>query len=480
MLYRLAKNFFFLLTASIVDKLVYALFFAIIARKLSQADFGAYNLYLTLLFFGGMITDFGISYVVIREVSKNNERSCVYFNNALIINIFLSAVAWPSMVGISFWLNYPAEVVFLMSFGGTMFVFMGAGQTAAAIVKAHERMDIYALIGSCHSIVSLSIGLLVVWFGGNLSMLVMVLIITEGIKSVILILVVHKCLMPIRLKVDKAILVKIIKQALPFTLLMAYGVFIRRMDILFLGWLKPIEEVAVYSVAAKFADFLSLVSASMAGAIYPALSARAESSRQNLWYLYTESMAIFTIFGFGIAISTILLAKPVIMFLFGELYIHGDIALSWLGFAFLFNMLSGPAGNLLLATGDKMVRLLIMCAVVLGGSVILNLWLIPLFSYNGAAVATCLGTILGFIGRLILSHKYFGRLPNLGLIMWRPLTASLLMGILLYSLKGQSLFILILLGVLFYFVALVALGEFRMARYKPIKSKLYKIFGVVN
>ena len=35
--------------ASLIDKAAYVIFFAFIARKLSQADFGAYNLTLTLL-----------------------------------------------------------------------------------------------------------------------------------------------------------------------------------------------------------------------------------------------------------------------------------------------------------------------------------------------------------------------------------------------------------------------------------------------
>ncbi|MCP4372508.1 MAG: flippase [Deltaproteobacteria bacterium] len=480
MFFRLAKNSFSLLIVGLVDKLAFVLLFAVIARKLTQSEFGIYSLALTLIFIGGMITNFGIGNVIIREVAKNRERSKALFNNALLLTLTFSLLTWSFMIGLAFLLNYASEVIFLLSFGGVVFIFMGVGQVSAAILKAYEKMEIFALAGSFHSIISLTFSMLVLWMGGSLVTLVIVLIIAEGFKAAILALIVHRYFTHIIWQFDSAVITLILKQAVPFALLLAYGMLLRRTDMLFMGWLKPIEDVAVYSVAAKFADFLSLFSGSMTGAIFPALSAKLTSSRQESWRLYNDSIGIFAILGFGAAFSLMVLAQPIILFVFGEAYIRGAAPLCWLGWAFLFSVLTGPVGTLLLAAGDQMYHLVALCVVVLGGNALLNFYLIPLYSYNGAAIATFVSVVLGFVGRLILSRAYFGQLPNLVAIVWRAPLAALCMAFVLKALSGLHILILIVIGGLTYGIILAVLGEFRATRYQPIRIKLSKIFGTLT
>ncbi|MCP4372504.1 MAG: flippase [Deltaproteobacteria bacterium] len=480
MFFRLAKNSFSLLIVGLVDKLAFVLLFAILARKLTQFEFGIYSLALTLIFIGGMITNFGIGNVIIREVAKNRERAKALFNNALLLTLVFSLLTWPLVIGLALLLNYADEVVFLLSFGGSVFLFMGVGQIASAILRAYERMEIFGLIGSFHSIINLGLSVLVLLMGGGLMALVIVLIITEGFKAAILALIVHRYFAPIRWQYDNAVIMLIVKQAIPFALLMAYGMLHRRLDLLMMGWLSPLEEVAIYGMAAKFADFLSLFSGSMAGALFPALSAKLTSSRQESRRLYNDSIGIFAILGFGSAFSIMVLAEPIIFFVFGETYVSGTVALRWLGWAFLFSVLSGPVGILLLAAGDQMYRVLTMCVVVLGSNALLNFYLIPLFGYNGAAIATFVSTVLSFIGHLILSQIYFGQFPNIAVIVWRAPLAALCMAFVLKTLSGLHILILIVIGGLTYGVILAALGEFRETRYQPVRIKLSKIVGTLT
>ncbi len=473
--FKLFKNAFSLIIASLVDKAAYVFFFAFIARKLNQADFGVFNLALTLILLGGILSSLGVEYVIIREVAKNREQSGLLLNNAILIILILTMLAWPFVTGLAFLLNYDSEVVFLVGFGGVVLIFIGLGQIASAIIKAYERMEIFSLIGALYSIIGLGFGVFALWRGGGVRSLVVALMITEGLKALTLSLIVHRYFTPIKLQFDREVFLTVFKQAIPFTLLMAYGILLRRTDILLMGWLRPLEEVAVYSAAAKFADFLSLFSGSMVMALFPALSAKLNSSPQESWLLYNDSIGIFSILGFGAALSIMVLAQPIITFLFGEAYINGATALSWLGWAFLFSVLSGPVGILLIAAGDQINRLLIMCVLILSSNILLNLWLIPIFSYNGAAMATFMSTVFGFIGRLILSRAYFGKLPKITGIVWRAFLAALLMGLLLKLLNGLNLFILIGLGGVAYGLSLSILGEFRQIRYKPIRLKLATI-----
>lgn len=475
MLARLFKNALSLMIAGVVDKFSYVLFFAIIARKLSQTDFGAYNLILTLVFIGGLLSNFGIEYVIVREVAKNRDQATSLFRSSLAITACLSLLAWPIIIGLAYALDYPPRVITLISWSGIVFLFTGLSKTASAILKAFERMEIFALISSFISLLGLILGITALWLGGEVAALVGVLVITEALKALFVIRVVHRHFTALGWQIDRALVSQILRQMIPFALLMAYGILMRRTDMLLLGWLKPLDDVAVYGAAGKFADFLGLFSSSLVGALYPAFSARLAGSREDSWQLYTDSIGIFGILGFGALFSILILAEPIVALLFGQTYIVGADAVRWLALAFLFSVLSGPVGTLLLAAGDQMTKLLIMSVIVLSGNIVLNLLLIPVYSYNGAALATCISMFLGFMGRLILSRIYFGELPNFFRIMWRSFFAGLLMAAALYLIPDLNLFLRIFIGFAVFFATLGLIGEFRARRYNQIRAKLKTI-----
>ena len=472
MLAGLLKNAISLIFASLIDKIAYAILFIIIARSLTKVEFGAYNLVLTLIFIGGMIVNFGMENVIIREVARNRSQARLYFSNSIFLGFIFSLISWPMMMILAHILKYGPEVIFLMSFGGVTFIFMGFGQIASAVIKGHERMDVFAAVSVCYSIVALGLNMVALWYWSTVASLVVVLFVTEALKATTFVAIVHRYFVQIRWQLNRGIIIQILKLSVPFALLMAFGVLLHRTDMLMLGWLKPLDEVAIYGMAARFTDFLSLISGSLIGALYPTLSAKMNATREEQWSLIKESMAVFAICGFGASILLIVLAEPIILMLFGSPYIVGVSTLRWLGSAFLFSMLSGPVGTLLLAAGDQMKRLMVMGAVLLGSSIVLNLWLIPAYSYKGAAISAFSCTVLGFLFRLALSRIYFGRLPHLLKIMWRAVVASSVMGITLSFCQGFHPGMSLVVGGLVYITMLLLLGEFSEARYAPIKVRI--------
>jgi O-antigen/teichoic acid export membrane protein len=475
MLTRVFKNAASLIVAGIIDKLAYVLLFAVLARKLTKAEFGAYSLVLTLVLMGGMAVNFGIESVVIREVAKDRSRAKALFNSGILLAVLFSGVAWPSIVFSALLLGYGSEVVYLLGFGGAVLAFMGLGQISVAIIKAYERMEILVLVGLFTSVMSLMLNLGVLWLGWSIAGLMAVLLLSEGVKAAFFVTVVHRRFVPFSPGFDRRVTLDLLRLTLPFTLLMVCGALVHRVDLLIMGWIRPIDEVAVYGMATKFADILSLIGGGFAVALYPMLSSKVTSAPEELWGLYSDSIGVLAIFGFGAAVAVTALAEPMILLLFGHKYIVGATALRWLGWSFLFATLSGPVGILLFAAGDQINRLLMFTLAVLCCTVAFNMWLIPLYSYNGAAVAAFLSTVAGFLGRLVLSRSYFGRLPHI-FIVWRALTASILMGLLLISTQGLPVLVRMAAGGVIYCVILGLLGEFHEPRYAPLRLRISRYF----
>lgn len=480
MLFRLSKNALSLAVVGLVDKLAGVLFFAIIARKLTQDELGAYSLTLTLLLLGGLLASFGLEYVIIREVAKNRDRASILLSNSLMITLVLSLVVWPALVGLAFLLDYPPEVVLLIGISGVTLILLSLERTASGVLKAHERMEVLAVIGSAKSILGLILGVMALWMGGGALALVLVLMITQVPGTGVLILIIHRHFTPFRWRFDKDVIWPMAKQAVPFALLAVYGILIRRIDLLLMGWLRSLDEVAVYSVALKVADALDLLSASMVGALYPAFSAKSGGMRLESWRLYSDSIGVFAILGFGAVFAILILAEPILVLFSGESYLIGATALRWLGLAFLFSVLGGPMGTVCMAADDQMLRLLALSALTLLCNISLNLWLIPLYTYDGAAISMALSTGLGLAGRLILARFYYGQWPDLPRTFWRPFLAGLGMAALLALVRGQNTFVSIIAGGLTYFLLLMALGEMHQPRYDGVRRKLLAIKGKIT
>jgi O-antigen/teichoic acid export membrane protein len=477
MLAKLAKNSAALIGAGLIDKAANVLLFAYLVRRLSTSEFGAYSLILTIFVFGGMLANFGLDYVLIREVAKDKSRAQEILNNTISITIVFSLAAWPMMIGMCAGLNYAPEVIRLVAAGGIIFLFMGIGAMANATLKAFERMEIFALISMSYSFILLLLSALALAVGVSLGYLILILVVLEGLRAIVSLVIVHRFFVPLRLSINRASIIGILKQSVSFALLMMLAVILHRLDTLLLGWLKPLEAVAMYSAAVKFFDFLSLFSNSMITALYPTFSAKLASSSENAWDLYDKSLGIFAFLGFASAYGIMALAPSILGFLFGSGYMQAATALRWMGWAFLFNVISGPVGTLLLAAGNQMKNLLIMSTCVIVCNFLLNIWLIPIWDYNGTAIAFFISSILGFGGRLILSKKHFGKLPSLWRAFRGPMIAGALMWIVLTLLDGRNLFVLIALGATVNMGVLAVMGKFRQLSSSLFRgSKLQAIF----
>src|SRR3989338_7801389 len=86
---KILKNNFVLLTASIIEKLIFFLITIFIARKLGVVDYGKWGFALAFTSFFMIFTDLGLNTYSIREISKFKNRGTIYFENLINLKVFL-------------------------------------------------------------------------------------------------------------------------------------------------------------------------------------------------------------------------------------------------------------------------------------------------------------------------------------------------------------------------------------------------------
>ena len=86
------KNATYLFFGRMATGLMSLLLMAVIARKLGVDKFGAYTLALTIAGFFGVASDFGSSYLTIREVARDKSKTGEYLLNGTIVKILLNVL----------------------------------------------------------------------------------------------------------------------------------------------------------------------------------------------------------------------------------------------------------------------------------------------------------------------------------------------------------------------------------------------------
>ena len=164
-------------------------------------------------------------------------------------------------------------------------------------------------------------------------------------------------------------------------------------DVLILTIYSSFESVAYYSVAVKLSTLTALSLLSVNIVVAPKIAEIYEKRKTDeLQLLIKKSTRLIFVISIFL-LSFIFLFSEHILSLFGPDYIVASAPLVILLSAQLYNSLSGPSAIYLNMTGKQRALNLILIIGLLT-NIFLNLYLIPNYGMNGAAIATLVSLVL--------------------------------------------------------------------------------------
>jgi O-antigen/teichoic acid export membrane protein len=172
-------------------------------------------------------------------------------------------------------------------------------------------------------------------------------------------------------------------------------------DTLMLGWLSTNKEVGLYRAAYQL-PFAMTIFLAAANAIYAPLAANLyqQNEIERLSFILKGLTRWVTFITLPIFIFIQFSAKE-IMQIFGEEYVNpGSLVLIILSFGQLINCITGGVGYTLTMTGRQKTEL-VNSLILAGASLGLNFWLIPIYGALGAAMASCVATVLINVVRIL-------------------------------------------------------------------------------
>ena len=417
---KIATNTTFILTGNIVVKLL-ALFVSVyLARYLGVEYFGEYN--------------FVITYLVIRVVTS-------------IFSIILAVL-------LIWLLGYPNETILYVSVLSVILLFQGVSYLFESVFNANLKMY-YSAIGLIVSKVFYSAAAFVLMYlNKSLIDFLYLYIVAEMIRAAISIYY-SRNFVSIKLNIDWEL-----------------WIIYYRIDILMLSKMEGNFAVGLYSAAYRMVDPILFLPSALASTLIPLMSKEYVNNLFKFKQLYSSGSKYILLLMFPITITLFLFSEHIIHLIYTEDYFPAVITFKILSLTLVFNSVNSIQNSVLIASDKQKINMMSVgiCCVL---NVILNLVLIPVYSYNGAAIATLISVLALFAIQLLfirqsLSIIFFNK-ESYGIFI-----SSLLMGIFIYLFSDVGLIVLISASISIYFLLLYATKSFSNAELLMIRQFLKK------
>lgn len=431
----------------------------LIARYLGVSDYGIMNFAIAFTGIISITMDLGISTHIIRHIATDYDSSTKYLGNAIPLKsifsfiTFLLALIILILMGcdeltIQITLLFTIERIFssmIGLFNGSLQAVEEGKYQAIGNILLNSLLLIFILIS-----ILCNYGL----YGITLSYLL-----ANFFIVIFQYFAVKKRISKPKFELDSEFCKKITILSIPFALTSFFGLIFSSIDTVMLTNMISNYANGIYSAAYKLISVLTLFYGVYSAVVFPVMSRFFKSEKELLKISFEKSMKYLLLIIIPISFATMVYSTDIIILFFGEEYSAASSVLSILMWTMTFFIINGLCTNLLNASHkEKYVTLTFMVAAIV--NILLNLLLIPKYSYDGAAITTILSdmaiTILFFY-----SIHTLDAMPNkkLYLDLFKIIIASLILyGSLI--LLNLNMWIAIPIGIVIYFVIIIIMKTF--------------------
>lgn len=383
----LARDTIWTTFARVIGILVQAAYFVIIARVLGVQKYGAFVSVTALVSILAPFASWGSDHILVKNVSRNRSLFAQYWGNALLI-IFLSGFILLAFVLLSFSAFLPATIPFLVVFFIAIsdLLFAIILRTATRAFQAVQRLDITAVLSILPSLTRLLAAVCLAVFFSEPGIVAWGGLYMTGtiVAAAIALLVVHY-----HLGKPKLALKRIKPELLPgfyFSASMSSLSIYNHIDKTMLARFSTLEATGIYASAYRLIEVSLVPISSLVFASYPNFFKHGAKGIRGSVYFARKLLPMGAAYSLATGIA-ILIFAPIIPYVLGEEYATAVGALRWLALSPFLICLHTFAGNTLTGADLQGFRTAMQASTAVF-NVLANLWLIPTYSWKGAAWST--------------------------------------------------------------------------------------------
>ncbi len=465
---KLALNSIIQIIGKVLMTIIGLVSIKILTFYLGKDSFGEYNIITNYLIFWTIVAELGLNVFLTTEISTVSEKQATKnISNIFTLRVTIAfLVLFLSSIVVWFF-NYSNEVKLLIPIGAIGAFGFSVSQVLVGVFQKHLRTD-KLIIGDLIARATLMIGMILLVLFSNISLFNIVLVYTlSGLLNLAFVYFSARKYYKIKLAFDYTYWKYLIVEAIPLFIIVAFNLIYYRLDGIMLSIMKTPADVGLYGIAYKVLEIIITFPGMFIGLLLPIFAKYYFKDKKRFDEIFQKSFNLMLSLAIPITVAGILLSEKIILLMSDSSYLEASNALKYLfvaiGCIFIGNLL----GNVLIVSKHQKVSMYIS---IFGAflNIGLNLYLIPEYSFVGAAIATAITEFFVLIAYLFIAYKYGSIVPKISKnIVWVGV-ASIFMGLAIYNSNDLNIFIQSLLGIFIFVIIMSILGI------KNLKS-LYKI-----
>jgi O-antigen/teichoic acid export membrane protein len=365
----------------------------IIARTLSQEEFGQFTLVFSLLGIVSVVSELGTGRVALSGVLED-EDPATFAGAYILLRTLLGLVGYALAVIVVVAAGYPDVVIRTTLVAGLVIVLATPSHAYEIAFQVHLRLNRVAIASVFGQTAQLALTVAIAASGGTIVWFAVPAVVAELVILAIKLPLATR-LMPFRYAIRRRMWAAIMREAVPLSIGTALATLYFRVDAVMLSKFDDFDAVAVYGVAYKFVDVIHFVSAAVTVSLLAVLVQAWPNRTDDFRAGFRLGAAFLGVLGGLILVEFALFAGPAIRTLYGSSYEEGALATQILITAEVISFFGALAFMALVATGRNRAYPWIAGFGLLV-NVGLNLAVIPRWSYEGAAVTTVVTEVVVF------------------------------------------------------------------------------------
>jgi len=448
------QNTAYLTISYVGQKILSFFYFVFVARMIGVEDLGKYTFALSFTTLFSVFIDWGLTQTLIRESAKYKDKTNQYLASILGVKAILAVLTYAVVVVVINLMGYTGITRNLVYLAGILMVIDQFTLTFWGLFRGQRNLKYESISVIINQAIILIFGITVLYLHLSLYFLMLPFILGSTFSLLFSMAFAKKSLgasfcPEFNWRVFKFLL----GIAIPFALISIFSRVYGSLDSVMLSKMVGDKAVGWYSVAMKIPFALQFIPAALAAAIFPAFSHNFVHDKEQLKNTFDRVMRFLTIIVLPISLGVAILAKPIILFFYGEQYLPAAWPLTILMLGLFFVFVNFPLGSLLSGC-DRQVLNTKLVGVTMIINIILNIILIPKYSFTGASLAFLASHSFLFIISMIYARQIIKYdLKELGSSFLRALISSLIMAGTLYFIEySMNVVLAILVGGIVYTV----------------------------
>jgi O-antigen/teichoic acid export membrane protein len=451
---RVAKNILILIVSSIIN-LVLGFFYAGYAsRYLGAEGYGiiGYSLGLTSIF--GSVMEMGLSQLAVREISKDHWLLDKYVLNmvaikAILVPITLIPIALTANI-LSKGSSTSVTVVYILALATGLTTFSNIFNVA---FQSFEKMKYSSLSTIINGAVMLAGAILAIHLHLDVVGFADVYLLTSAVVFTFNLAIYALKFFGSRASLNPGWWGYVMRESLPFGLAAIFVSIFARISSVMLRYIMGDEVAGWYYASYGLIMTVAIIPSVVNTSLFPVMCRFYSTSRQMLHFTQQRSFRYMTLLGLPIGVGTTLIADKLILLIFPQTYANSVIVLQILIWSSVLAF-SSSNFNRVLSTSNHQMTVTKLMAISAGVNILLNLLLIPRFSYIGAALAMVAAEFMSLILSACAASRIGFSLSGDDLkFLAKIIMANAVMAAFILPMRGTSVFIIIPSAATVYFAA---------------------------